>query len=83
LEQTPDTTTEIQGLSSSYNSDGGNWICSELGRLQQVFNQLETQQIYDQQQQQLQGRQHRVYQELARVRKNGIQALMIEKCCPS
>jgi len=28
LEQTPDTTTEIQGWSSSYNSDGGNWICS-------------------------------------------------------
>jgi len=42
-------------LSSSYNSDGGNWICScELG-VCKVFNQLETQQIqYDQQQQQLQ-----------------------------
>jgi exonuclease SbcC len=88
LEQTPDTTTEIQGLEQQLQQRRQqlDLQLGELGRLQQLSNQLETQQIqYDQQQQQLQEvrRQYRVYQELAQAfGKNGIQALMIENVLP-
>jgi len=56
----------------------------ELGRLQQVFNQLETQQIQYDQQQQLQSTAaiSRLSGISPSVWKNGIQALMIENVLP-
>ena len=88
LQQTPDTTAQIQALEQQLavrrrQLDDN---LSQLGRLQQQFNQLEALQInYEQQQQQLQvvRKQYRVYHELSQAfGKNGIQALMIENVLP-
>ncbi len=88
LEQTPLPTAQIQALEQQLQQRRMqlDLQLGELGRLQQLFTHLETQQQqYDQQQQKLQEvrRQHRVYQELAQAfGKNGIQALMIENVLP-
>jgi exonuclease SbcC len=88
LAESPDTTAQIQALEQQLAARRRQLDenLSQLGRLQQQFNQLEALQIqYEQQQQQLQAvrRQHRVYQELGQAfGKNGIQALMIENVLP-
>ncbi len=88
LEQTPDTSAQIQALEQQLIGRRRQLDdqLGKLGRLQQLFTQLETLQTqYDLGQQQLSiaRRQYRVYQELAQAfGKNGIQALMIENVLP-
>lgn len=88
LEQSPNTTTEIQTLESqlAFRRRQLDDCLSQLGRLQQQSQQLAAMQAQqEQQQQQLQvaRRQQRVYQELGQAfGKNGIQALMIENLLP-
>ncbi len=88
LESSPDTTAQIQALEQqlAWGRRQLDENLSQLGRLQQQFNQLEEKQKeYEQQQQQLQvvRRQYRIYQELGQAfGKNGIQALMIENVLP-
>lgn len=88
LQQTPNPTGQIQSLEAQLQQRRRQLDeqISQLGSIQQQFNQLETLQIqYQQEQQQLQAakRQYRVYQELAQAfGKNGIQALMIENVLP-
>ncbi len=88
LEESPDTTAQIQALEQHLAARRRQLDdnLSQLGRLQQQFNQLQALQIqHEQQQEQLQvvRRQHRVYQELGQAfGKNGIQALMIENVLP-
>ncbi len=88
LEQTPDTTAQIQALEQQLIGRRRQLDdqLGKLGRLQQLFTQLETLQTQSdlgQQQLSIARRQYRVYQELAQAfGKNGIQALMIENVLP-
>jgi len=88
LEQTLDPTAHMQALEQQLQQRRQELDdqLGQLGRLQQMFTQLEMLQTqYDRQQQQLAigRRQNRVYQELAMAfGKNGIQALMIENVLP-
>ncbi|MDF5731596.1 MAG: SMC family ATPase [Rhizonema sp. PD38] len=88
MEETANPTAQIQALEQQQVSRRRQLDehLGQLGRLQQLVHQLETQQVqYEQSTQQLleAKRQYRIYQELSQAfGKNGIQTLMIENVLP-